>query len=198
MMQPTLGAFAIFWAAIFTNNILLSNYLGMCSFIAISRQLKASAGLGAAVVFVMTCTCALNYLVYHYLLIPMGLEHLRFIVFIVVIAAFVQLVEMAIDRFSPTLYHALGIFLPLITVNCAILGANLFMVIRNYDFWRSVAYGCGSGLGWTLAILALAGIREKMKNSPVPDALAGPAQAFIITGIMAMAFTGFAGMIPIE
>jgi len=198
MSQHTLGPFVIFFAAMFTNNILLTNYLGMCPYIAVSRQVKAAVGLGAAVTFVMTCTSALNYVVYHRLLVPFGLEYLRFIAFIVVIAAFVQFAEMAIDRLSPALYNALGIFLPLITVNCAILGANLFMIIRRYDFWRSVAFGCGSGLGWMLAILALAGIRQKIEKAPIPEALAGPAQAFIITGIMAMAFTGFTGMIPIE
>jgi len=191
------GPFLIFMASIFTNNILLSNYLGMCSFISVSRQLKAAAGLGLAVIFVMTCTCALNYFIYHLLLVPLGLEYLRFIAFIVTIAAFVQFTEMFIDRVSPPLYYALGVFLPLITVNCAILGVGLFMVIRDYDFIRSVAFGCGSGIGWTLAILALAGIRERMQRGPVPDALFGPALAFIITGIMAMAFTGFAGMIPV-
>jgi len=196
--EQALGPFVVFFAAVFTNNILLANYLGMCPYIAVSRQLKAAAGLGGAVIFVMTCTSALNYWVYYYLLVPFGLEYLRFIAFIVVIAAFVQLTEMIIDRVSPTLYNALGIFLPLITVNCAILGANLFMIIRQYAFFQSVAYGFGSGVGWTLAILALAGIREKLKNAPVPEALAGPAQAFIITGIMAMAFTAFTGMIPIE
>ncbi|MFH0964393.1 MAG: Rnf-Nqr domain containing protein [Planctomycetota bacterium] len=198
MQSHLLSPFVIFFASIFTSNILLANFLGMCSFISVSKELKAAAGLGLAVTFVMTATNALNYLVYYYLLVPLGLEYLRFIAFIVVIAAFVQLVEMVIDRVSPTLYYALGIFLPLITVNCAIFGANLFMLVRAYDFWRSVAYGAGSGLGWTLAILALAGIRRKIKPGVVPDALFGPALAFVITGIMAMAFTGFTGMIPIE
>jgi len=198
MTPHTLGPFVVFFAAVFTNNILLANYLGMCPFIAVSRQFKAAAGLGGAVIFVMTFTSALNYLVYHHLLVRFGLEHLRFIAFIVMIAAFVQFIEMVIDRLSPALYHALGIYLPLITVNCAILGSSLFLVIRGYDFWRSVAFGCGSGIGWTLAILALAGIREKIQKAPVSDALFGPAQAFVITGIMAMAFTAFTGMIPIE
>ena len=199
MTEPAmLGPFAIFFASVFTNNILLSNYLGMCPFISVSRQVKAAAGLGGAVTFVMTATCAINYLVNRFVLEPSGLEHLRYIAFIVVIAAFVQIIEMVIDRASPALYHALGIFLPLITVNCAILGSNLFMVVRNYDFPRAVAYGAGSGAGWTLAILALAGIRQKISKDNVPNALFGPALAFVITGIMALAFTGFTGMIAIE
>ena len=130
-MTPTVSAFVIFIAAIFTNNILLSNFLGMCSFLAISRQIGTSLGLGAAVTFVMTCTTVLNWLIYTYLLVPLGLKHLQFIIFIATIAAFVQLVEIVIERVSPLLYYALGIFLPLITVNCAILGACLFMIIRN-------------------------------------------------------------------
>ncbi len=185
----------IFFSAIFTQNILLTYYLGMCSFLAVSRQVKTSMGLGWAVVFVMTCTSALNWLVYHYILVPLDLVYLRFIVFIVVIAAFVQVVEMIIERVSDTLYAALGIFLPLITVNCAILGACLFMIIRDYPFWPSVAYGCGSGVGWLVAILAMAGIRHKMEKSHVPKGLEGAGITLIIAGVMALAFMGFSGVI---
>ena len=149
--------FAIFFASIFTNNILLANYLGMCSFLAVSKQVKTSLGLGVAVTFVMASTGVLNWLVYAYILVPLSLVYLRFIVFIVVIAAFVQLVEMVIERVSETLYAALGIFLPLITVNCAILGVSLFMVIREYTLLQTFAFSLGSGLGWLLAILAMAG-----------------------------------------
>lgn len=189
---------AIFFASVFTNNILLTNYLGMCSFLSISREVKASVGLGAAVTFVMACTTALNWVVYYNLLIPFGIEYLSYIVFIVVIAAFVQLVEMIIERISDGLYAALGIFLPLITVNCAILGAVLFMVIRKYSFIQSFAYGLGSGLGWWLAIVAMAGIRQKMSRSRVPKGLEGAGITLIITGIMAMAFIGFTGMLRIS
>src|SRR5210317_443813 len=140
------SAWVIFIAAIFTNNILLTNFLGMCSFIACSGQIKTSLGLGTAVTFVMIMTTILNYVIYHFVLAPLGLVHLQFIVFIAVIAAFVQLVEMFVERFSPTLYFALGIFLPLITVNCAILGASLFMVLRKYNFVQSVTFGLGAGL----------------------------------------------------
>jgi Na+-transporting NADH:ubiquinone oxidoreductase subunit E len=187
--------FSIFFAAVFTNNILLTNYLGMCSFLGASREIKTASGLGTAVVFVMAITSALNWIVYSYLLVPFGLEYLRFIIFIVVIAAFVQLAEMIIERVSQRLYHALGIFLPLITVNCAILGVSLFMVIRSYGFWQSLAYGAGSGVGWAVAILAMAGIRQKMAKSKIPRGLEGAGIALIIAGIMALAFVGFNGMI---
>jgi Na+-transporting NADH:ubiquinone oxidoreductase subunit E len=190
--------FAIFFASIFTNNILLANYLGMCSFLAVSKQVKTSLGLGVAVTFVMASTGVLNWLVYEYILAPLGLVYLRFIVFIVVIAAFVQLVEMIIERVSETLYAALGIFLPLITVNCAILGVSLFMVIREYSLLQTFAFCLGSGLGWMLAILAMAGIREKISRARLPRGLEGAGITLIITGMMALAFMGFNGMIQIN
>ncbi len=190
--------FAIFFASIFTNNILLANYLGMCSFLAVSKQVKTSLGLGVAVTFVMASTGVLNWLVYEYILAPLGLVYLRFIVFIVVIAAFVQLVEMIIERVSETLYAALGIFLPLITVNCAILGVSLFMVIREYSLLQTFAFCLGSGLGWMLAILAMAGIREKISRARLPRGLEGAGITLIITGMMALAFMGFNGMIQLN
>lgn len=196
-MQGT-DVFVIFFASIFTNNILLSLFLGMCSYLSVSRELKTSWGLGLAVIFVMTCTSMVNYLVYYHLLVPLGLEYLQFIAFIIVIAAFVQLIEMIIDRVSDRLYASLGIFLPLITVNCAILGASLFLVIRKYDFFQSVAFGLGSGIGWALAIMALAGLRSKMnRRSKVIPALEGPGVVLIITGIIALGFIGFSGMVQI-
>jgi Na+-transporting NADH:ubiquinone oxidoreductase subunit E len=185
-------------AAVFTNNILLANFLGMCSFLAVSKRIDTAAGLGAAVTFVMTATTAINYGVYHHVLVPLDLVFLQFIVFIAVIAAFVQFVEMFVERFSPTLYHALGIFLPLITVNCAILGVSLFMIIRKYTFAQSMAFGFGAGVGWTLAIILIAGLRQKMKYSDVPTPFRGVAIAMVITGVMAMAFMGFAGMVTIQ
>lgn len=197
-MNSALFPFAIFFAAIFTNNILLTNYLGMCSFLAISKEIKTSVGLGVAVTFVMACTSLLNWLVYHYILIPLGLDYLRFIVFIIVIAAFVQLVEMVIERVSETLYAALGIYLPLITVNCAILGAVLFMIIREYSMFTGFMYGLGSGIGWFLAILAMSGIRQKLKNARIPRGLEGAGIALVITGMMALAFIGFTGMIKVS
>jgi len=189
----------LFFAAIFTNNILLTNFLGLCPFLAISREIRSALGLGVAVVFVMTCTAVLNYLVYTYVLLPLNLDHFRYIVFIIIIAAFVQLVEMTVERFFPALYYILGIFLPLITVNCAILGASLFLIIREYSLLQSMAYGAGSGIGWMIAITAVGAIREKVqKSTKLPKGLEGPALTLIITGIMALAFTAFSGMIQIQ
>jgi Na+-transporting NADH:ubiquinone oxidoreductase subunit E len=196
-MSQGVAFYAIFFAAIFTNNILLTNYLGMCSFLAVSREVNTSVGLGSAVVFVMTATSVLNWLAYRYILVPLDMIYLRFIVFIVIIAAFVQLVEMIIERVSEKLYSSLGIFLPLITVNCAILGVSLFMIIRKYTFISSLFYGMGSGIGWAIAIIAMAGIRQKMARSRVPRGLAGAGITLIIAGIMALAFMGFSGMINI-
>ncbi len=197
-MHEALFPLAVFFAAIFTNNILLTNYLGMCSFLSVSKELETSAGLGIAVTFVMALTTALNWLVYHYVLIPFSLEYLRFIVFIIVIAAFVQLIEMIIERYSEGLYFSLGIFLPLITVNCAILGTSLFMVIRDYNFITTFFFGLGSGLGWLLAILAMAGIRQRLKTAKIPKGLEGAGISLVIAGFMAMAFMGFTGMITIS
>src|SRR6056297_3871931 len=197
-MMNFLSAFAIFFAAIFTNNILLTNYLGMCSFLAVSRKVDTSVGLGLAVTFVMTFTSAINWIVYHFILVPLDLVYLRYIIFIVIIAAFVQLVEMIIERVSDILYASLGIFLPLITVNCSILGVSLFMVIRDYSLINSIAFGLGSGIGWMLAILAMSGIREKMKRSQIPNGLEGAGIALIIAGIMAMAFMGFSGILTLS
>ena len=197
-MNGSIYPIAVFFAAIFTNNILLTNYLGMCSFLSVSRELKTSVGLGIAVTFVMAATTVLNWLVYTYILIPFELTYLRYIVFIIVIAAFVQLVEMIIERTSEGLYAALGIFLPLITVNCAILGVSLFMVIREYSLLTSFFFGLGSGLGWFLAILAMAGIRVKLARAKVPEGLEGAGITLIIAGIMALAFMGFSGMITIS
>ena len=197
-MNEWSACLTVFFAAVFTNNILLTNYLGMCSFLSASREIKTALGLGTAVVMVMTATSALNWMVYTWILLPLGLEYLRFIVFIVVIAAFVQVVEMIIERTSDALYTALGIFLPLITVNCAILGVSLFMIIREYTLAMSLAYGFGSGVGWALAILAMAGIRQKMARARVPRGLEGAGIALIISGIMALAFIGFNGMVNLN
>lgn len=187
----------IFVASIFTSNMILANFLGMCSFIAVSKEIPTSFGLGQAVTFVLTGTGVINWLIYNYILVPFNLEFLRFIVFIMSIAAFVQLVEMVLERYIPNLYYSLGIFLPLITVNCAILGVSLFMIIRDYTFLQSLAFSIGSGVGWTMAIVALAGIRQKIKNAPIPKGLRGPGITLIITGLMAMAFIGFSGIVQI-
>ncbi len=185
----------IFVGSIFTNNILFASFLGMCSFLVCSNKIDTAIGLGTAVTFVMVSTTAINYLVYHYVLLPLGLEFLSYIIFIAIIAAFVQFVEMFVERFSPGLYYALGIFLPLITVNCAILGVSLFMVLRNYNFLQSTVFGLGGGLGWALAIMLMAGLREKMSYSNVPKPLKGAAIIMLVTGVLAMSFMGFSGMI---
>ena len=196
--MESLSPWVIFFAAIFTGNILLTYFLGMCSFLSVSKQIKTALGLGLAVTFVLTITSAFNYVIYYRILEPLGIVYLRYIVFIVVIAATVQLLEMFIERYSEPLTINLGIFLPLITVNCAILGISLFMVIRKYTFIQSVLFGAGSGLGWLLAILAMAGIRERLNEQKIPPALRGPGIALIITGIMAMAFVGFSGIVQIQ
>lgn len=188
-------AFVVLIAAIFTQNILLAYFLGLCSFLGVSREIKSAVGLGLAVIFVITSTTLLNWVAYHYVLVPLGLEFFRFILFIIIIAAFVQFVEMAVERYSPFLYQQLGVFLPLITVNCAIFGAALFMVIREYTFIVTIGYSLGSGIGWFLAILAMAGIRQKMANDRIPRGLQGPGITLILAGLMALAFIGFAGVL---
>lgn len=188
-------AWVILIASVITNNILLARFLGMCSFVACSRQIGTAVGLGVAVTFVTFCTTVLNWMIYHWALVPLGAEHMQFIVFIAVIAAFVQFVEMFVERFSPKLYFSLGIFLPLITVNCAILGAALFMINDEYNLVQTLGFGLGAGLGWMLAIVLMAGLRKKMAYSNVPQPFEGVAITMIITGVMAMAFMGFAGMV---
>jgi Na+-transporting NADH:ubiquinone oxidoreductase subunit E len=193
-MPPQL--WVILLSAAFTDNILLTRFLGMCSFLAISRQMKTSLGLGTAVVFVTTCTAGINYLVHAYITVPLKIQYLEYIIFIVVIAAFVQLVEMIVSRYSPALYFSLGIFLPLITVNCAILGVSLFMLNKSgFGFKESLVFGFGSGVGWMLAIVLMAGIRGKIKEDKIPEGLRGAGITLIVTGIIALAFIGFSGMI---
>jgi Na+-transporting NADH:ubiquinone oxidoreductase subunit E len=187
----------IFVSAAFTDNILLARFLGMCSCLGVSKKVDTSLGLGVAVMFVTASTSALNYLVYQYLLLPLGLDYLRLIVFIVVIAAFTQLVEMIIERVSEKLYNSLGIFLPLITVNCAILGISLFMLNKPYSFVQAFAFGLGGGFGWLMAIALIGGIREKINESALPKGLEGPGITLIVIGIMALGFVGFSGMIKI-
>ncbi|MGD8673099.1 MAG: NADH:ubiquinone reductase (Na(+)-transporting) subunit E [Thiogranum sp.] len=194
----------LFIRATFVENLALSFFLGMCTFLAISKKINTAIGLGLAVTLVQTITVPVNNLIYHFLLKPGALEwlgypdvDLRFlglISYIGVIAAMVQILEMALDRFFPWLYNALGIFLPLITVNCAILGGSLFMVEREYAFGESLVFGFGSGLGWALAITVLAGIREKLKYSDVPDGLQGLGITFITAGLMSLGFMAFSGM----
>lgn len=190
--------------SIFIENMALAFFLGMCTFLAVSRKVDTSFGLGVAVVVVQTITVPANNLIFQYLLKPGALSWLGvtdtdltfigLICYIGVIAAIVQVLEMVLDRYVPALYNSLGIFLPLITVNCAILGGSLFMVERDYTFAESVVFGFGSGTGWALAIVALAGIREKLKYADVPEGLRGLGITFMITGLMAMAFMAFSGI----
>jgi len=190
--------------SIFIENLALSFFLGMCTFLAVSKNVKTALGLGVAVIVIQAITVPANNLIYQYLLEDgalswvgvedSNLEFLGLISYIGVIAAMVQILEMTLDKYFPPLYNALGIFLPLITVNCAILGGSLFMVERQYTFIESVEFGIGSGVGWALAIAALAGIREKLKYSDVPHGLRGLGITFIIVGLMAMAFMAFGGI----
>jgi Na+-transporting NADH:ubiquinone oxidoreductase subunit E len=195
---------SLFVRSIFIENMALAFFLGMCTFLAISKKVQAAIGLGIAVTVVLAITVPVNNLIYHYLLadgalawagLPdMDLSFLGLLSYIGVIAAIVQIMEMFLDKFMPALYNALGVFLPLITVNCAILGAVLFMVERDYGFAESVVFGVGSGLGWALAIVALAGIREKLKYSDVPEGLQGLGITFVSVGLMALGFMSFGGI----
>ena len=194
----------LFIQAAFVEILALSFFLGMCTFLAISRRVDTAIGLGLAVVVVQIITVPVNYLIFNFLLADgalawagladVDLSFLGLVSYIGVIAALVQILEMTLDRFFPKLYNALGIFLPLITVNCAILGGTLFMVERQYDFGESVVFGVGSGAGWAIALVGLAGIREKLKYSDVPDGLQGLGITFIIVGLMSLGFMGFSGI----
>jgi len=194
----------LFIKAAFVENLALMFFLGMCTFLAVSKRVETAIGLGIAVIAVQTITVPVNHLIYSYLLAPgalawaglpdVDLSFLGLVSYIGVIAALVQILEMTLDRYVPKLYNALGIFLPLITVNCAILGGTLFMVERHYDLGESVVYGLGSGAGWAIALIALAGIREKLKYSDVPDGLQGLGITFIIVGLMSLGFMGFSGV----
>lgn len=195
----------LFVTSVFIENLALAFFLGMCTFLAVSKKVKPAFQLGVAVIVIQTITVPLNNLIYRYLLkegspflssvgLEGGLEYLGLICYIGSIAAMVQILEMTLDRYFPALHATLGIFLPLITVNCAILGGTLFMVERDYNFAESVVYGFGSGTGWALAIIALAGIREKLKYSDIPAGLQGLGITFITAGLMALAFMSFGGI----
>lgn len=182
-------------ASVLTNNIALTYFLGMCPFIAISKNVRAASGMGFAVTYVMVFTAVINYLIYNLVLVPLKLEYLSFIVFIVSIAALVQMLEIMLERFIPPLYAAFGIFLPLITVNCAILGVSLFMIYREYTFPETLAYSFGSGIGWLIAITGMAGLRKYLAFSKPVKNLGEAGITVILLGLMALAFLGFAGML---
>jgi Na+-transporting NADH:ubiquinone oxidoreductase subunit E len=199
-----MGYVSLLIEAVFVENLALSFFLGMCTFLAVSKKVETAIGLGAAVVLVQGVTVPVNNLIYRYLLKEgawawagwpeADLSFLGLISYVGVIAAMVQILEMALDRYFPVLHRALGIFLPLITVNCAVLGGTLFMVERDYRFGESLVYGLGSGLGWAVAIAALAGIREKLKYSDIPDGLQGLGIAFVVAGLMSLGFMAFSGI----
>ncbi|MCW8872971.1 MAG: NADH:ubiquinone reductase (Na(+)-transporting) subunit E [Xanthomonadales bacterium] len=196
--------FGVFFRAVFLENLALAYFLGMCTFLAVSKQVKTTIGLGVAVIVVQALSVPLNNLIYNGLLRQGALawaglgeldfSYLGLLSQIAVIAAMVQVLEIMLHRFFPALYHALGIFLPLITVNCAILGGSLFMVQRDYGFVESISYGLGSGFGWALAIVALGGLREKMRYSDIPAGLQGLGITFITSGLLALGFMGIAGI----
>ena len=189
----------IFIAAILSHNIALTYLLGMCPMLAMSRNISTAIGMGFAVIFVMVITAAINWALLNFILIPTGSEIMAYLVFIIIIASVVQLLEMLIEKFFPRLQNSFGIFLPLITVNCTILAVSLFMILRDYNFWQTLFFALGSGIGWTLAICIIAAIREKlMLIGDVPDGLKGAGIAMVIAGILALAFMGFSGMVSIQ
>ncbi len=189
-----MNVFLLLFSSVITSNIALSYFLGMCPFVTISKKIDVAAGMGIAVTMVMTLTAAANWLIQNLLLVPLGLEYLQFLIFIVTIATIVQILEIVIDRYFPVLYMSFGIFLPLITVNCAILGISLFMVLRSYGFIETVLYSFGSGVGWLLAIITMGGLRRNLVFSKPLANLGDPGITAIIAGIMALGFIGFTGV----
>jgi electron transport complex protein RnfA len=185
---------AISIGAIFINNFILKRFLGLCPFLGVSKQLDAALGMGFAVIFVMTMASIVTFGVYNYVLVPYGIEFLRTIAFILVIAALVQFVEMVIEKTSPSLYQALGIYLPLITTNCAVLGVAVLNIDNSYGFIETVVHAFSAGIGFTLALILMAGIRERLDLADIPESLKGVPVAFIVAGLMAIAFQGFSGL----
>lgn len=188
--------FLIFLSSAIVNNFVLSYFLGICPFLGVSKKIDSSFSLGMATTFVMTITAVASWLINQYILIQFDLPFLQYVSFIIIIASSVQFVEMFVKKTSPVLYRTLGIFLPLITTNCAILGLALFAVLREYSFIETIVYGMGAGAGFTLAIVLMAGIREELEMADVPPAFQGPGITLIVAGLMALAFMGFAGLIP--
>jgi len=188
---------ALFISAILVNNFVLYYFLGICPFLGVSKKLDSAISMGLAVTFVMTITAVISWMINNWILIPNNIGYLQTVAFILVIASLVQLVEMFIRKMSPPLYQALGIYLPLITTNCAIMGLALLVARKNYSFFEAVVFGIGSGIGFTLAIVLMAGIREQLDLADIPEPLKGAGIALIVAGIMALAFTGFSGMIKL-
>lgn len=190
--------FIIIVGTVLVNNFVFSRFLGQCPFLGVSNKTETAIGMGAATTFVLTLTALAAYLIQEYILVPFGLEpFLQIVSFILVIAALVQLVEMIVLKISPTLYNAFGIFLPLITTNCIVLGVALLIPLKSYNLVHSFAFGLGAGLGFTLALVLMSGIREDLEFADVPQALKGPAIVFITAGLLSMVFLGFAGLVPL-
>lgn len=187
----------IFVAAVLTNNFVLHYFLGICPFLGVSSRMETAVGMGLAVIFVMTLTATVTWLIYHHILVRFGLPFLEYVTFILVIASLVQIVEMFLRRFSPELYRALGIYLPLITTNCSILGLALFMVLKEYDFIEGLVFGIGAGIGFTLVLTIMAAIREELAFADLPRAFRGAPITLITAGILALAFMGFSGLIRV-
>lgn len=186
---------AIAIGAILVNNFVLHRFLGLCPFLGVSKQLDAAIGMGFAVIFVMTMASVVTFGIYHVVLTPLGIEYMRTIAFILVIAALVQFVEMLIEKTSPSLYSALGIYLPLITTNCAVLGVAVLNIDKSYTFIETLVHGFSAGIGFTIALLLMAGIRERIELADIPESLRGVPVAFIVAGLMSIAFLGFSGLV---
>lgn len=187
--------FFVFIAAAVTNNFVLSYFLGICPFLGVSGKLSSAFGMGMATTFVMSLTAPVTWLIYHKILVPFNMPFLQYVTFIIVIASLVQFVEMYLRKFVPGLYRALGIYLPLITTNCAILGLALFMVLRDYSFFEGIFFGLGAGAGFTLALVIMAGIREELDDADIPEPLKGAGITLITAGLLALAFMGFSGLL---
>jgi electron transport complex protein RnfA len=189
-----MSLFAIMISALVVNNFVLTQFLGICPFIGVSRQLESAAGMGAAVTFVLALSALVTWLIQHYILVPLQITYLQTVFFILIIAALVQLLEMGLRKFSPPLQKALGVYLPLITTNCIVLGVSILNVNKNYDLLQSVVHGVCAGLGFALVLLAMAGIRERLESSPVPKRFQGVPITFIAAALMSIAFLGFSGL----
>lgn len=193
----SVGIFALIIGAIFVNNVVLSQFLGICPFLGVSKDVKGSVGMGGAVLFVMLLATLVTYLLYMYVLKPLHLEYLQTIAYILVIAGLVQMVEIVLKKIAPALYQTLGIFLPLITTNCAVLGVAILVIQKNMNLLQSVVYSAGIAIGFTLALVIMAGLREQMDITGVPKGMKGTPIALVTAGILAMAFMGFGGLVPL-
>jgi electron transport complex protein RnfA len=195
-MNSSVSLWSILIGAILVNNFVLNRFLGICPFLGVSKRTEAALGMGAAVIFVMSLASTATWVVYHWVLLPLELEFLKIVSFILIIASLVQIVEIVLQKISPPLYRALGIYLPLITTNCAILGLTFLNIQKNYTFLQSLVLGLGAGIGFTLTLVIMAGIREKLELAPIPEVFKNVPIALITAGILSLAFMGFSGIVP--